>query len=96
MRNRIIAALLAILVGFPAFAQQPVPMREVRYQASDEDFINPERGFMSQLSNPREKLDATVLAGLRAKKESIIWRMFQIRDYRDKPFPISTPSALPA
>ena len=86
MRNRIAAVILAFLVCIPAVAQIPVPVREVRYQASDEDFINPERGFMSQLSNPREKLDAAVLAGLRAKKESIIWRMFQIRDYRDKPF----------
>ena len=86
MRNRILAALLTLLVCFPAFAQLPLPVKEVRYQPSNEDFINPERGFMSQLSNPREKLDAAVLAGLRAKKESIIWRMFQIRDFRDKPF----------
>ena len=84
--KRSILALLAILVSLPVFTQVPVPVKEVRYQASEEDFINPERGFMSQLSNPREKIDATVLAGLRAKNESIIWRMFQIRDYRDKPF----------
>ena len=63
MRNRIAAVLLLLLVCIPALAQIPVPVREVRYQASDEDFINPERGFMSQLSNPREKLDASVLAG---------------------------------
>ena len=86
MRHSILATLLAILVSLPVLAQVPVPMKEVRYQASEEDFINPERGFMSQLSHPWEKIDAAVLAGLRARNESIIWRMFQIRDYRDKPF----------
>jgi len=84
MRNSIVVALLAVVLSLPAFSQ--TPMKEVRYRASEEDFINPERGFMSQLSHPREKLDARVLAGLRAKNESILWRMFQIRDFRDKPF----------
>ena len=84
MRNRIIMALLAVLVSLPAVAQPP--MKEVVYKASEEDFINPERGFMSQLSHPREPIDAKVLAGLRAKKEAIIWRMFQVRDWRDRPF----------
>ena len=84
MRNRIIMALLAVLVSLPAVAQPP--MKEVVYKPSEEDFINPERGFMSQLSHPREPIDAKVLAGLRAKKEAIIWRMFQVRDWRDRPF----------
>ncbi len=82
MRNKIILILLAVNLGFPAFSQ----IKEVRFQPTDEIFINPERGFMSQLSNPREILDTDVLAGLRAKGESIIWRMFQVRDWRDKPF----------
>ena len=84
MRNRIILALLAVILSLPAFSQ--IPLKEVRYQPTDEIIMNPERGFMSQLSNPREPLDAKVLAGLRAKGESIIWRMFQVRDFRDKPF----------
>ena len=84
MRNRIIMALLAVLVSLPAMAQPP--MKEVVYKPSEEEFINPERGFMSQLSHPREPIDAKVLAGLRAKKEAIIWRMFQVRDWRDRPF----------
>ena len=82
MRNKIILILLAVNLGFPAFSQ----IKEFRFQPTDEIFINPERGFMSQLSNPREILDTDVLAGLRAKGESIIWRMFQVRDWRDKPF----------
>lgn len=84
MKNRIILTALALLLALPMFGQ--MQLKEVRYRASEEDFINPERGFMSQLSNPREKLDAKVLAGLRAKNESILWRMFQVRDFRDKPF----------
>ncbi len=84
MRNRIILALLAATLSLPAFSQ--IPYKEVCYQPTDEIIMNPERGFMSQLSNPREPIDAKVLAGLRAKGESIIWRMFQVREWRDKPF----------
>ena len=84
MRNRFILTLLALVLSLPVLAQPR--MKEVRYTASEEDFINPERGFMSQLSHPREPLTPEVLAGLRAKNESIIWRMFQVRDWRDKPF----------
>ena len=84
MRNRIILALLALTLSVPTFSQ--IPMKEVIFRASEEDFINPERGFMSQYSHPREKLDPSLLASLRAKNQSVIWRLYQARDFRDKPF----------
>ena len=83
MRNRFFAAVLALLVSLPLFAQPQ--MKEVVYKASEEDFINPERGFISQLSFPREPIDAKVLAGLKAKNESMLWRMYPIPEFRDKP-----------
>ena len=52
MRKRIIVILLTLLAGLPALAQLPVPLKEVIYQPGDADIINPERGFMSQLSHP--------------------------------------------
>ena len=77
MRNRIILALLTLALGLPAFSQ--IPVKEVVYRASKEDFINPERGFVSQYSHPREKLDPAMLAGLRAKNQSVIWRLYDAR-----------------
>jgi hypothetical protein len=84
MRNRIILAMLAAILSLPAFSQ--IPIKEVRYRASEEDFINPERGFMSQYSHPREKLEPALLAALRAKNQSVIWRMYQVQNFRDRPF----------
>ena len=84
MKNRILLTILLVLAVFPAFSQ--APLKEVVYHPTEEDFINPERGFMSQLSHPREKIDASVLAKFKAQNESILWRMYQIRNFRDKPF----------
>ena len=45
--KKYIVALMALLVGSACFAQ----MKGVGFKPSDEDFINPERGFMSQLGS---------------------------------------------
>lgn len=71
--------MFAMAISLAASAQ----MVEVSFKPSDEDFINPERGFASQLG-VRDKLDLETLHALREKKESMIWRQWDLRDFKNK------------
>ena len=81
--KKYIIALMALLVGSACFAQ----MKGVGFKASDEDFINPERGFMSQLGSRGDKLDLKTVKALRDSKESMVWRQWDIRAYKNCDLP---------
>ena len=80
--KKYILSLIALAIGFSCFAQ----MTEKAFKPSDEDFINPERGFMSQLGDGgRNGLTDLTLKDLQAckdAKESMIWRSFDLRKYK--------------
>ena len=81
--KKYIIVLMALLVGSACFAQ----MKGVGFKASDEDFINPERGFMSQLGSRGDKLDLKTVKALRDSKESMVWRQWDIRAYKNCDLP---------
>ena len=59
------------------------PFAEVLFRPTDEDFINPERGFVSNMGSGEDKLDAKTLERLKAAKESMVWRQFDLDEFRD-------------
>lgn len=78
-----IAATLACVCCF-AQAAGPGKMEEVIFLPGDEDFINPERGFVSNMYSDENKLDMNTLEMLKANRESMVWRQFNIDDFKDR------------
>lgn len=75
--KKYLVALTTLCFSLGCFAQTT----GVWFKPSDEDFINPERGFLSQLGG-RDKLDVQTLKQLRDNKESMVWRQWDLRNYK--------------
>lgn len=80
--KKILVAFFALAISASCFAQ----MKGVAFKPSDEDFINPERGFVSQLDG-RSALDLNTIKGLRDAKESMMWRHWSLRNFKDCDIP---------
>jgi Domain of unknown function (DUF4832)/Domain of unknown function (DUF4874) len=84
-----LGCLMALLCVAAQLALGAGPISVVDYEASTEDFPNPERGFYSQLllsdHRPGSSLLSTVrLESLRLKNQTGIRRLYEISGFRDR------------
>ena len=62
-----------------------VPSNKITYTVSNEDFANPERGFMKQSSIfPEQPFDAQKVRALQPS-DTLVWIYFRLDNYRTKP-----------
>lgn len=79
--TRYILTIILTVLGLGCFAQ--APMEEIIFLPSDEDFINPERGFVSNMYSDEVRLDKKTLDRLKANRESMVWRQFNLDEFKD-------------
>lgn len=75
--------ILFFIISF-AFA---IPQQQVIYQPTDEIFINPERGFYTQLTtyNTQSPITLSSLNNIKSQGRSIILRMYYLTNFRNAP-----------
>ena len=83
--TRYILTIILTVLGLGCFAQ--APMEEIIFLPSDEDFINPERGFVSNMYSDEVRLDKKTLDRLKANRESMVWRQFNLDPFKDCDIP---------
>ncbi|MCX8106723.1 MAG: DUF4832 domain-containing protein [Ignavibacterium album] len=64
-----------------------IPQQQVIYQPTDEIFINPERGFYTQLTtyNTQSPITLSSLNNIKSQGRSIILRMYYLTNFRNVP-----------
>lgn len=86
--SRFLFGIIALLVIGSSAVAQTDPLMEYEYAISDENFVNPERGFFSYSEavpgNPM--LSAEALRLNRDEGRSLIWRLYTIPSFRNADF----------
>ena len=78
---------LSTVTLLPRGTLTPVPIagsNKITYAVSNEDFANPERGFMKQSSVfPEQPFDAQKVRALQPS-DTLVWIYFRLDNYRDR------------